>query len=327
MPTIRLSFIRPVKPRRGMIRVATFAAIVTMAFSAAPVAAQQAEKPPSGRVEPSGVEPAIPAIVETGKEETFRVLREARARLLREIPKIEAGLRELKLREERAKFLDRDIETAKRDLDLAKSARPVDQYRVASIQDFITQAQRDLKDQPKLVEGIRAREAELNSRNEALARLESQIDELLNPELARQKFKRDMSIVFAVLIGVVIAGFFVVAWQDPNVRRTIFSGQAGIQFVALFSIVIAIILFGITGILEGKELAALLGGLSGYILGRVTTATPTGGSVPPTGGAGVPQQGAGGGAHPSPGPGGAPQHGGPGTSQPTTPPADAPYPR
>ena len=33
---------------------------------------------------------------------------------------------------------------------------------------------------------------------------------------------------------------------------------------------IAIILFGITNILAGKELAALLGGLSGYILGRVT---------------------------------------------------------
>jgi hypothetical protein len=50
----------------------------------------------------------------------------------------------------------------------------------------------------------------------------------------------------------------------------IFSGQAGMQFVTLFSLVIAIILFGITSILEAKELAALLGGLSGYILGRVT---------------------------------------------------------
>jgi hypothetical protein len=38
--------------------------------------------------------------------------------------------------------------------------------------------------------------------------------------------------------------------------------------------VIAIILFGITGILEGKELSALLGGLSGYILGR-TSDRPT----------------------------------------------------
>lgn len=33
---------------------------------------------------------------------------------------------------------------------------------------------------------------------------------------------------------------------------------------------IAIILFGITDILGGKELSALLGGISGYILGRVS---------------------------------------------------------
>jgi presenilin-like A22 family membrane protease len=68
----------------------------------------------------------------------------------------------------------------------------------------------------------------------------------------------------------VIFGFFVVALRDETVRREIFAGQAGIQFITLFSLVIAIILFGITDILEGKELSALLGGLSGYILGRST---------------------------------------------------------
>ena len=51
-------------------------------------------------------------------------------------------------------------------------------------------------------------------------------------------------------------------------REAIFTGESGIQFVTLFSLVIAIILFGVLKILEGKELAALLGGLSGYILGR-----------------------------------------------------------
>jgi hypothetical protein len=43
---------------------------------------------------------------------------------------------------------------------------------------------------------------------------------------------------------------------------------AGLQFITLFSLIIAIILFGVMNILEGRELAALLGGLSGYILGR-----------------------------------------------------------
>jgi uncharacterized protein YjdB len=93
-----------------------------------------------------------------------------------------------------------------------------------------------------------------------------------------QDFKRTMSMIFSVLIGLVIAGFFTMAWIDPAVRRAIFSGQTGLQFVTLFSIVIAIILFGITGILEGKELAALLGGLSGYILGRISSPAGNGGS-------------------------------------------------
>ena len=55
------------------------------------------------------------------------------------------------------------------------------------------------------------------------------------------------------------------------IAETIFSGEKGIKFVTLFLIVIAIILFGIMGILEGKELSALLGGLSGYILGRASS--------------------------------------------------------
>lgn len=80
-----------------------------------------------------------------------------------------------------------------------------------------------------------------------------------------------MSAVFAVLVAGVIGGFFWIATKDETVRRAIFSGTAGIQFVTLFSVVIAIILFGIIEILEGKELAALLGGLSGYILGRATS--------------------------------------------------------
>lgn len=65
-----------------------------------------------------------------------------------------------------------------------------------------------------------------------------------------------------------IVGFFGIAFISEKVRDAIFSGESGIQFVTLFSLVIAIILFGVLKILEGKELSALLGGLSGYILGR-----------------------------------------------------------
>ena len=50
--------------------------------------------------------------------------------------------------------------------------------------------------------------------------------------------------------------------------REIFRNDRGLQFITLFSLVIAITMFGLLNILEGKELSALLGGLSGYILGR-----------------------------------------------------------
>lgn len=98
--------------------------------------------------------------------------------------------------------------------------------------------------------------------------IEQRMNELVDIETPKQSFKTEMSFIYAGLVAIVIAGFFFISWHDGWVRRGIFSGQAGIQFLTLFSLVIAIILFGITDILEGKELAALLGGLSGYILGR-----------------------------------------------------------
>lgn len=112
------------------------------------------------------------------------------------------------------------------------------------------------------------KEKQLAAGKAELECLQERIRSLLTPE---QDFKLTMSIYFAILVGLVILGFFVMAGLDMTVRRAIFSGAQGIQFLTLFSIVIAIILFGITGILQDKELAALLGGLSGYILGRYNT--------------------------------------------------------
>ena len=116
---------------------------------------------------------------------------------------------------------------------------------------------------------------EANSDIECFSALQNKIDGLiyatLIPQTQKNQFKLWMSGIFAFMVLVVILGFFTVALRDSGVRSAIFSNQTGIQFVTLFSLVIAIILFGITGILEAKELSALLGGISGYILGRVTT--------------------------------------------------------
>jgi hypothetical protein len=125
----------------------------------------------------------------------------------------------------------------------------------------------DLQSKEKLTEQLNNAQNELKQKKYAFGCVESAIDDFTfnSPE---QSFKFWMSLIFAFLIASVIAGFYFLSNKDENIRRAIFTGQTGIQFLTLFSIVIAIILFGITGILQDKELAALLGGLSGYILGR-----------------------------------------------------------
>ena len=101
-----------------------------------------------------------------------------------------------------------------------------------------------------------------------LDRIDDRINQLLSIDKTEGIYKLALSIAFAGLIGVVILGFFKLANIDAVVRQQIFSGDAGLQFITLFALVIAIILFGIIGVLEGRELSALLGGISGYILGR-----------------------------------------------------------
>lgn len=103
-------------------------------------------------------------------------------------------------------------------------------------------------------------------------RLLGEIDDMVNQLFiasdATNSFKLKMSLAFSILVGVVIVGFFIIAWSNEEIKKTIFSNESGIQFITMFAIVIAVILFGIIGVLESKELSALLGGLSGYILGK-----------------------------------------------------------
>lgn len=125
---------------------------------------------------------------------------------------------------------------------------------------------REIGSSDKVRQTLTAKRTELAQKKELAQRVYLKISKLIGPE---QQFKRDLSIGFTILIGAVVIGFFIVLIRDSAVREKIFSGQAGIQFLTLFSLVIAIILFGMTGVLEGKELSALLGGISGYILGKV----------------------------------------------------------
>lgn len=97
------------------------------------------------------------------------------------------------------------------------------------------------------------------------------IDGALAPEYQKQEFRKVVSLLFTALIALLLIGCFVVILWRSNRREPIaeklLSGS-GLQFITLFILIIAIILFGILGILEGRELAAILAGISGYILGK-----------------------------------------------------------
>ena len=202
----------------------------------------------------------------------FLTLADLRGSLNSEIPALQKEIADIQAR-------TTEIDTKKTQLDIQKKrylevqkklgdkpAPGATQYleflqsQVASIESEVRGLEKDLASIPE-------KQSQLDKKRALARAVQGKIADLLSPE---QQFKRTMSMTFAALIACVIVGFFIVAGVDDKIRQAIFSGQAGIQFLTLFSLVIAIILFGITGILEGKELAALLGGLSGYILGRVT---------------------------------------------------------
>jgi hypothetical protein len=147
----------------------------------------------------------------------------------------------------------------------------------------------DLSDREKAFAAQKAEQAALENlvveTDNLLDRLDERAQGILSNDNALNFFTMISTISFATLVGLIIVLFFSVAYKDGAVRSAIFAGDSGIQFITLFSLVIAIILFGVLRILEGKELAALLGGLSGYILGRTSSAPPNArsASTPPRG--------------------------------------------
>lgn len=164
--------------------------------------------------------------------------------------------------------LEKNVATVTRDLERAKNANPQDPARIDLINGYLEDAQKDLatfKDSgPELIRSRLTRE----STARRLFRVEQRIAALFDSARDTNRFRTSVTYTFGVLVFFVIVGFYMIAWAKEGIAKTIFAGEMGMQFVTLFLIVIAIILFGIMGTLEGKELSALLGGLSGYILGR-----------------------------------------------------------
>jgi hypothetical protein len=216
----------------------------------------------------------------------FSRLRGGRLALVSEIDSTKAEIRKLEesvmrlppsaVLEDYAKRDAGGLEYSRSQLEQLKTKKG-DPDRIARLEDEVRRRQDDLSSTTRDIERRKSADRDierlrgtLKTKEKELFDVESQISEALARDVVAQNFKSQISLYFAILVGFMILCFFGVAFYDDKVRVTIFSGQAGMQFVTLFSLIIAIILFGITGILGDKELSALLGGLSGYILGRYT---------------------------------------------------------
>lgn len=216
----------------------------------------------------------------------------ARDSLLDEVDALTVQIGERKSKRNERSELEKVIAREKKKLTDLKATPSPNQGDITVLEGQIQELEASLQRMPKaetLNDEIAALDQEIKGKSSQVSVL---LGTLTGQYSGEQSFRQSNSITFAILIGMVILGFFGLAFLDVTVRAAIFGGESGIQFVALFSIIIAIILFGISGILEGKELAALLGGLSGYILGRTsatrsanasTGGTPAGGT--PAGGA------------------------------------------
>ncbi|MFT3908929.1 MAG: hypothetical protein QM737_05845 [Ferruginibacter sp.] len=124
------------------------------------------------------------------------------------------------------------------------------------------------------VQVIRSRYLQANIKNvdndimNAIDALNS-VSEKLNPEYQNQLFRKHISMIFSILVGLIMVVFFSLIYfkSDKTIGKEML-GSTGLQFITLFVLITAIILFGILGILKGSELAAILSGISGYILGK-----------------------------------------------------------
>ncbi len=101
-------------------------------------------------------------------------------------------------------------------------------------------------------------------------RAQLNIDDLYSKLYDDGKFKLWITGIFSFIVASLLLTFFVFISRksETNLAKDFLSSGNGLQFITLFSLVIAIILFGVLGILEGRELAAILSGISGYILGK-----------------------------------------------------------
>ncbi len=103
-----------------------------------------------------------------------------------------------------------------------------------------------------------------------VTKAQERVDKMYGELYDEGNFRMWITSIFSTCVGGLLLFFFVFITRraETNLVKDFLASGNGLQFITLFSLVIAIILFGVLGILEGRELAAILSGISGYILGR-----------------------------------------------------------
>lgn len=216
--------------------------------------------------------PAVQVEGDLSKISDFRLLFQERQDLIEQLQVLSDSYKEVQEAADRvgpADKIESALRVAQSDLANFKKSNKPDQEKIASVESYIESRKSDLKLAQESGPKLKQISADDTKKRNRLFAVEQRIASLYDATRDVNRFRSSATYTFGVLVFIVVCGFYLIAWYKEGVAKTIFSGELGMQLITLFLIVIAIILFGIMGTLEGKELAALLGGLSGYILGKV----------------------------------------------------------
>lgn len=221
---------------------------------------------PESQTKPSSQAPSTDLSTVTD----VRLLFAEREKLTEELRDLEQDIDDLsaKMSDVSADTLEQDLQKLNRDLENAQKVTPPDQQRIDALTRAIEATKTDLEVIKNSEPELRAKRTDQERKRQRLFAIEQRIASLFDATRDTNQFRSAATWAFTSLVFVVVGGFFFIAYRKDGIASKIFAGEMGMQFVTLFLIVIAIILFGIMGTLEGRELAALLGGLSGYILGK-----------------------------------------------------------
>ena len=243
------------------MRLALFAVLLACSFTLALAQDGQTQSPPSSQVTNTDLSSVT----------DVRQLFGEREMLIKQLRDLEQDIAENSEKIHNlppANTLQQDLQKFSRDLENAQKATPPDQQRIDALKRAVENTNDSLQTVNNSAPILRAEKADQDQKRQRLIDVEQRIASLFDATRDTNRFRSGATWAFTGLVLVVVGGFFFIAYRKDGIAAKIFGGEMGMQFVTLFLIVIAIILFGIMGTLEGRELAALLGGLSGYILGK-----------------------------------------------------------